>query len=72
VDFRDALKTYQSLPFDQHVRENIMYNNAAKLLGLAPVTSNTSPSATAPNKDDSVHDLVSDIVNEVLVRLEKQ
>ncbi len=72
VDFRDALKTYQSLPFDQQVRENIMYNNAAKLLGLAPATSNTSSSATAPGKDESVHDLVSDIVNEVLVRLEKQ
>jgi uncharacterized protein len=58
VDFRQALKTYESLPFKPEVRRKIMYDNAAKLLGLA--------SQAAPAR----HDLVADIVKEVLARLE--
>jgi predicted TIM-barrel fold metal-dependent hydrolase len=34
VDFKTALKTYEDLPFTPEAREAIMYNNAAKILGL--------------------------------------
>jgi predicted TIM-barrel fold metal-dependent hydrolase len=34
VDFRQAMNLYNELPFAADVRENIMYNNAAKVLGL--------------------------------------
>ena len=34
VDFEDALKTYEALPFTDDVRQKIMYKNAAKLLKL--------------------------------------
>ncbi|WP_136809213.1 amidohydrolase family protein [Desulfosediminicola flagellatus] len=34
VDFKTALKTYEDLPFTAEARENIMYNNAARVLGL--------------------------------------
>lgn len=71
VDFRDALKTYESLPLKQEVRQKIMYNNAAGLLGLAPAASVATPAASASAPvDESVRDLVSDIVREVLVRLD--
>ena len=34
VHYLDAIKTYQELPFTDEVRENVMWKNAAKLLGL--------------------------------------
>ena len=34
VHYLDAIKTYQELPFNDEVRENVMWKNAAKLLGL--------------------------------------
>ncbi|GAU08212.1 amidohydrolase family protein [Desulfoplanes formicivorans] len=34
VDFRQAMNLYNELPFAANVRENIMYNNAARVLGL--------------------------------------
>ncbi|MEG6616704.1 amidohydrolase family protein [Peptococcaceae bacterium 1198_IL3148] len=34
VDFKEALKTYAELPFTDDVRQNVMYNNAARVLGL--------------------------------------
>lgn len=33
-DFRDRLAIYAELPFTPEVRENVLYNNAARLLGL--------------------------------------
>ena len=36
VDFRQALESYQKLPFEEGVRKKIMHDNAARLLGLAP------------------------------------
>jgi predicted TIM-barrel fold metal-dependent hydrolase len=63
VDFKTALKTYEKLPFNPDVRQKIMYDNAAKLLGLQPVVSAALP------KDSKMQDLVSEIVREVMVRL---
>jgi len=63
VDFKTALKTYEKLPFNPDVRQKIMYDNAAKLLGLQPVVSAVLP------KDSKMQDLVSEIVREVMVRL---
>lgn len=34
VDYRDALKNYAKLPFNNDVREKVMYRNAARILGL--------------------------------------
>ena len=34
VDYRDAIKLYQELPFADEVRENVMWKNAAAVLGL--------------------------------------
>lgn len=34
VDYRDAIKLYESLPFDDAVREKIMWKNAANILEL--------------------------------------
>jgi hypothetical protein len=65
VDFREALKTYEQLPLKPDVRCKIMYDNAAKLLGLK-----TTAVATASIHDDvGTRDAVADIVREVLARL---
>jgi hypothetical protein len=63
VDFRIALKNYEKLPFNPDVKQKIMYDNAAKLLGLRP--------AAAPARADAPHvqDLVSEIVREVMARI---
>lgn len=34
VDFKDALKSYDKLPFTDEVRAKVMYQNAARILGL--------------------------------------
>jgi len=34
VDFKEALRNYDKLPFKPEVREKVMYKNAARLLGL--------------------------------------
>ncbi len=59
VDFKDALKTYEGLPFTAEAREKIMYTNAAKLLGL-PVAQTTSTNTS---------DEESRLVEQVLRRL---
>jgi hypothetical protein len=63
VDFRIALKNYEKLPFNPEVRQKIMYDNAARLLGLRPAAA--SARADAPQ----VQDLVGEIVREVMARL---
>jgi hypothetical protein len=63
VDFRQALKTYEKLPFNPEVRQKIMYDNAAKLLGL-------KPHVDVPISDQ-VQDLVGDIVRQVMLELNK-
>ncbi len=72
VDFKEALKTYESLPLKPEVRQNIMYGNAARVLGLAPMSASAPAASYAKPEvaDSSVRDLVSDIVREVLVRLD--
>lgn len=35
VDFKVSLKNYEQLPFKPEVRENVMFKNAAKVLGLS-------------------------------------
>jgi len=64
VDFRQALKTYEQLPFKPEVRQKIMYNNAAKLLGLQTSTAVSQGGV-------QVQDLVSDIVRQVMLQLQK-
>lgn len=64
-DYRDTLKKYETLPFDPDVRRKIMYENAARLLGLSSVSAGTG------GGDDNVADLVSDIVREVMSKLQK-
>lgn len=34
MDFQEQIALYKRLPFTPGVRENVMYNNAARLLGL--------------------------------------
>lgn len=65
IPFQQALKTYQELPFKPEVRSKIMYENAAKLLGLNPTP--------AAGLFDSARkeDMVNEIVKEVLARLTK-
>jgi len=63
VDFRQALKTYEELNFKPEVRRKIMYENAAKLLGLK---TESPPLAADP---EAARDLVADIVREVLARM---
>lgn len=65
VDFRQALKTYQELNFTPEVLRKIMYDNAARLLGLAPQT------AYADAGDTQTRELMSEIVREVLARLQR-
>jgi predicted TIM-barrel fold metal-dependent hydrolase len=66
VDFRIALKNYEKLPFNPDVKQKIMYDNAAKLLGLKPAP------AAAGASGIGMQDLVSDIVREVMMRLERK
>ncbi len=63
VDFREALQKYEKLPFKPEVKQKIMYDNAAKLLGLKPAT----PLQGA--QPDRMQDLVGEIVREVMARL---
>jgi predicted TIM-barrel fold metal-dependent hydrolase len=63
VDFREALETYKRLDFKPEVRNKIMYENAAKLLGIKV---ETAPKSLAQG---ATHDVVADIVREVMARL---
>jgi predicted TIM-barrel fold metal-dependent hydrolase len=64
VDFRQALKTYENLDFKPDVRQKIMHDNAAGLLGL-------SQGVSVNNGADGsqVQDLVGDIVRQVMREL---
>lgn len=64
VDFKQALKTYESLDFKPEVRQKIMHDNAAKLLGLQPQSS-------LPVNGSQIQDLVGDIVRQVMMELKK-
>jgi len=64
VDFKQALKTYESLDFKPEVRQKIMHDNAAKLLGLQPQPS-------FPVNGSQIQDLVGDIVRQVMMELKK-
>jgi hypothetical protein len=66
VDFKVALQSYERLQFKPDVRQKIMYDNAARLLGLKAAP------AAAGATDVKVQDLVSDIVREVMMRLERK
>ena len=66
VDFKVALQSYERLQFKPDVRQKIMYDNAARLLGLK-----TAPAAVGAT-EVKVQDLVSDIVREVMMRLERK
>ncbi len=63
VDFREALQKYEKLPFKPEVKQKIMYDNAAKLLGLKPA----APLQGA--QPERMQDLVGEIVREVMARL---
>jgi predicted TIM-barrel fold metal-dependent hydrolase len=64
VDFKQALKTYEGLDFKPDVRQKIMHDNAAGLLGL----SQTPPKASGIS-GSQVEDLVGDIVRQVMKEL---
>ena len=66
VDFRQALKTYEELPFTPEARQQIMYDNAAKILGLPASTGTVSYSGSVQTQE-----LVSDIVRQVMAQLQK-
>lgn len=66
VDFRQALGTYKELPFTPEVRQKVMHDNAARLLGLKPAEMQASSGMTM-----SQADLVRDVVAEVIARLSK-
>ncbi|MEJ5359548.1 MAG: amidohydrolase family protein [Desulfobacterales bacterium] len=63
VDFREALQKYEKLPFKPEVKQKILYDNAAKLLGLKPADSLRGA------QPDRMQDLVGEIVREVMARL---
>lgn len=65
VHFKDALKVYEKLQFKPEVRQRIMYDNAARLLGL------TSSSGSVQADTGNMQDMVADIVREVLTRLNR-
>ncbi len=65
VDFKQALRTYDSLAFEPDVRQKIMYENGARLLGI----STNQIGSTAAN--EPVQDIVSDIVRKVMLELKK-
>ena len=67
VDFRVALKSYEQLAFKPEVRTAIMYDNAARLLGLKPSQAAVTSGGAAPQ----VEDMVREIVLEVMSRLQK-
>jgi hypothetical protein len=65
VDFKDALATYDKLDFKPEVRQKIMHDNAAGLLGIS-----ASQGAMGTVQEPAqVENLVGDIVREVLKRL---
>jgi hypothetical protein len=73
VDFRQALETYQKLDFKPEVRQKIMYDNAAKLLGLpiAPAPAAVPSGAGQAVSAQAPADLVSNIVREVRANMLK-
>ncbi len=67
VHFKDALKKYEALDLKPEVRRKVMYENAAKLLGLEP----SAGAVTAATGSPLNSDLVEDIVREVLQKLKR-
>jgi predicted TIM-barrel fold metal-dependent hydrolase len=65
VHFKDALAKYEQLPLEPQVRQKIMYDNAAQLLGIESAPT----AAAAADGGADMRDLVSDIVREVMTRL---
>lgn len=65
VDFKLALEKYKKLPFTPEVYQKVMYDNAAKLLGLKQ----QAPAASSPVNGSNTRDLVSDIVRQVMLEL---
>lgn len=66
VDFRQALKTYEQLAFTPEVRQKILYDNAARLLGLE-----ARPAAQRPLEGEVLRETVTAIVKEVLTRFQQ-
>jgi hypothetical protein len=70
VDFKQALATYEKLDFKPEVRQKIMHDNAARLLGLensVAATGTGTGYSQAPNQISA--DLVGEIVREVMSRI---
>lgn len=64
VDFKQALNSYENLEFKPEVRQKIMHDNAAKLLGLKTQTE-------GPVNGSNQQDIVGDIVRQVMRELKK-
>jgi hypothetical protein len=65
VDFRQALKTYEQLASPE-VRQKILYDKAARLLGLE-----ARPAAQRPLEGEVLRETVTAIVKEVLTRFQQ-
>ncbi len=70
VDFHEALKKYEKLPLKPEVRQKIMYDNAARLLGLKSAPAQRSQQGGAALDQGRIRELVGDIVQEVLQRMQ--
>jgi len=71
VDFKEALKMYEKLPFTEEVRNKIMYKNAAKVLNLQEkFADNIKP--VVNQKSDSEDNMEKIIIECVLKELSKK
>jgi predicted TIM-barrel fold metal-dependent hydrolase len=62
VDFRVALKNYETIPFSPEVREKIMYKNAARILKIEEC------SAAAPASQDMERLIIESVLKELAKR----
>ncbi|MEL7566307.1 MAG: amidohydrolase family protein [Dehalobacterium sp.] len=66
VDFREAIKTYEKMPFKDDVREKIMYKNAARVLGLQEEAGNIP--AVSKTQDPQLEKAIIDSVMKELLK----
>jgi len=74
VDFKQALKIYEELPFTEEVRKKVMYKNAAKLLNLQDKFMDSMESKPKPfqKPDQNSQDMEKMIIESVLKELSKR
>ncbi|WP_338833591.1 hypothetical protein MHLNE_25070 [Moorella humiferrea] len=69
VDFKEALRNYEKLPFKSDVREKIMYKNAARILygkdSIAQDNKNVSP---YPDREEMEKMIIDSVIKELVKR----